>query len=89
VFVTSMVSTATFSRATHVGVRALRRYHELGLLELVEVDAGTGYRRYATQQIVTAQTIRRLRDLDTRLHDIHAAASSVREVDVPIRARRR
>jgi len=36
------------------------------------VDADSGYRRYAAEQIVTAQVIRRFRDLDMPLQDIHA-----------------
>src|SRR5260370_7656176 len=48
----------------------LRHYHEIGLLEPVDVDVDTGYRRYATEQIVTAQIIRRFRDLDMPLEDI-------------------
>src|SRR4029077_9595178 len=50
----------------------LRDYHQLGLLEPVDVDLDSGYRRYATEQIVTAQVIRRFRDLDMPLDDIHA-----------------
>jgi DNA-binding transcriptional MerR regulator len=50
----------------------LRHYHEIGLLEPVDVDGETGYRRYTTDQIVTAQIIRRFRDLDMPLDDIHA-----------------
>lgn len=49
----------------------LRHYHEVGLLEPVDVDAETGYRRYATEQIATAQIIRRFRNLDMPLDDIH------------------
>jgi DNA-binding transcriptional MerR regulator len=61
-----------FSRATHLSVKMLRHYHEIGLLEPVDVDLDSGYRRYATDQIVTAQIIRRFRDLDMPLEDIHA-----------------
>src|SRR5258705_13693190 len=61
-----------FSGATHLSVKMLRHYHEVGLLEPIEVDLGSGYRRYATEQIVTAQVIRRFRDLDMPLDDIHA-----------------
>jgi DNA-binding transcriptional MerR regulator len=50
----------------------LRHYHEIGLLEPVDVDVETGYRRYAAAQIATAQIIRRFRDLDMPLDDIHA-----------------
>jgi DNA-binding transcriptional MerR regulator len=48
----------------------LRHYHEIGLLEPVDVDGDSGYRRYAPEQIVTAQVIRRFRDLDMPLDDI-------------------
>jgi DNA-binding transcriptional MerR regulator/effector-binding domain-containing protein len=65
-----------FSRATHLSVKMLRHYHEIGLLEPVAVDADTGYRRYATEQIVTAQIIRRFRDLDMPLDEIHSVLSS-------------
>jgi DNA-binding transcriptional MerR regulator len=53
-----------------VGDRALRHCDELGQSERVGVDADTGYERCATEQIVTAQIIRRLRDLDMPLDDI-------------------
>jgi DNA-binding transcriptional MerR regulator len=61
-----------FSRATHISVKMLRHYHEIGLLEPADVDATTGYRRYAPDQIGAAQVIRRFRDLDMPLDDIHA-----------------
>jgi DNA-binding transcriptional MerR regulator/effector-binding domain-containing protein len=52
-----------FSRATHLSVKTLRHYHEVGLLEPSEVDPGNGYRYYTEVQIPTAQVIRRLRSL--------------------------
>ena len=58
-FVTSTLPIGDFSRATHLSVKMLRHYHELGLLEPAGVDADSGYRRYAAEQIVTAQVIRR------------------------------
>jgi DNA-binding transcriptional MerR regulator len=69
---TSTLPIGDFSRATLLSVKTLRHYHEIGLLEPVDVDGDTGYRRYATEQIVTAQLIRRFRDLDMPLDDIHA-----------------
>jgi DNA-binding transcriptional MerR regulator len=69
--VTSTLTIGDFSRATHLGVTTLRHYHEVGLLEPDHVDADTG-NRYATEQIVTAQIIRRFRDLDMPLDDINA-----------------
>jgi DNA-binding transcriptional MerR regulator len=70
--VPSTLTIGDFSRATHLGTKVLRHYHEIGLLEPVDVDVDTGYRRYAAEQIVTAQIIRRFRDLDMPLNDIHA-----------------
>jgi DNA-binding transcriptional MerR regulator len=61
-----------FSRATHLSVKTLRHYHRVGLLAPAAVDADSGYRRYATDQIPTAQVIRRFRDLDMPLDQIHA-----------------
>jgi DNA-binding transcriptional MerR regulator len=83
VVVISTLSIGDFSRATHLGVKTLRHYHEIGLLEPVDVDAETRYRRYASEQIVTAQIIRRFRDLDMPLDDIHAMLDAT--VDGPIR----
>jgi DNA-binding transcriptional MerR regulator len=60
-----------FSRATHLSVKMLRHYHEVGLLEPVNMDLDTGYRRYSAEQTVTAQIIRRFRDLEMPLEDIH------------------
>jgi DNA-binding transcriptional MerR regulator len=61
-----------FSRATHLSVKTLRHYHRVGLLTPADVDADTGYRWYTTDQIPTAQVIRRFRDLNMPLERIHA-----------------
>ena len=61
-----------FSRATHLSIKTLRHYHRVGLLEPADIDPDTGYRRYTTVQIPTAQVIRRFRDLDMPLDDIRA-----------------
>ena len=61
-----------FSLATQLSVKMLRHYHRVGLLAPADVDADTGYRRYTTDQIPTAQVIRRFRDLDMPLDQIHA-----------------
>jgi DNA-binding transcriptional MerR regulator len=70
--VPASLSIGDFSRATHLSIKMLRHYHRLGLLEPSDVDTGTGYRRYATDQIPAAQVIRRFRDLDMPLEQIHA-----------------
>ncbi|MGO9660994.1 MAG: MerR family transcriptional regulator [Acidimicrobiales bacterium] len=65
-----------FSRITHLSVKALRHYHEVGLLEPVHVDPGTGYRRYTTAQVPTAQVIRRFRGLDMPVEDVKAVLAA-------------
>jgi DNA-binding transcriptional MerR regulator len=65
-----------FAKATHLTVKTLRHYHETGLLEPAEIDPQTGYRRYTTAQIATAQVIRRFRDLEMPLSEIQAVISA-------------
>jgi DNA-binding transcriptional MerR regulator len=65
-----------FAKATHLTVKTLRHYHETGVLEPAEVDPQTGYRRYRTEQIATAQIIRRFRDLEMPLIEIQAVLSA-------------
>ena len=61
-----------FARATHLSIKTLRHYHRVGLLAPSNVDGDTGYRWYTTDQIPTAQVIRRFRDLDMPLDHIRA-----------------
>ena len=67
-----MLAIGEFSRLTHLSVRTLRRYHDAGLLEPAAVDPATGYRRYTSDQIPTAQVIHRLRELDMPLADVRS-----------------
>lgn len=60
----------SFSRAASLSVKALRAYHEAGLLVPAEVDPRTGYRSYSVAQLTDAAVIRRLRDLDVPLEAI-------------------
>lgn len=55
---------------TYLTVKALRLYHERGLLEPVQVDPSSGYRYYSPDQLPTAQVIRRLRDLGMPLDEL-------------------
>ena len=66
----ALLTIGEFSRVTHLSVKALRHYDEMGLLQPVEVDPSSGYRRYATRQIPNGHLIRRFRDLDMPLDDI-------------------
>jgi DNA-binding transcriptional MerR regulator len=67
---TVRVAIGDFSRMTHLSVPALRHYHQVGLLDPAEIDADSGYRFYAPEQIQIAQVIRRFRDLGMPLDEI-------------------
>jgi DNA-binding transcriptional MerR regulator len=56
-----------FSRASQLSVKALRAYHEAGILVPARVDPGTGYRSYHSTQLTDAAVILRLRALDLPL----------------------
>lgn len=70
-----------FSRASLVSVKALRSYHEQGLLVPASVDPVTGYRSYRVSQLTDAAVVKRLRDLDVGLADV-AEVVSARDPDV-------
>jgi DNA-binding transcriptional MerR regulator len=70
------LSIGDFSRATHLTVKTLRHYHQVGLLEPADIDPQTGYRRYAAGQIPAAQVIRRFRDLGMPLEQIQAVLAA-------------
>ncbi|HEY6297422.1 MAG TPA: helix-turn-helix domain-containing protein, partial [Streptosporangiaceae bacterium] len=59
-----------FSRMTLVSIKALRHYHDVGLLIPAVVDPASGYRFYQLDQVPTAQVIRRFRDLGMPLQEI-------------------
>ena len=59
-----------FSKMTYLSVKALRHYHDVGLLEPADIDPASGYRHYSADQVVTAQAIRRFRDLDMPIEQV-------------------
>ncbi|HKR69582.1 MAG TPA: MerR family transcriptional regulator [Streptosporangiaceae bacterium] len=61
-----------FATLTHLSIRTLRRYHQAGLLEPVEVDPHNSYRYYSAEQIPIAQVIHQLRELDVPLAEVKA-----------------
>jgi DNA-binding transcriptional MerR regulator len=69
---TAPLGIGDFSRMTFLSVKALRHYHEVGLLPPAAVDPETGYRRYALDQVGPAQVIRRLRELGMPLEEVRA-----------------
>jgi DNA-binding transcriptional MerR regulator len=71
-----------FSRMTHLSVKALRHYHEIGLLVPTTVDPASGYRYYDPGQVRVAEVIRRFRDLGLPLDEIKQILDAP---DVPAR----
>ena len=70
------LSIGDFSRMTYLSVKALRHYHDLGLLEPADVDPHTGYRSYDTAQVPTAQVIRRFRELGMPVEQVKAVLNA-------------
>ena len=70
------VSIGDFSRMTHLSVKTLRHYHDVGLLTPVETDERTGYRYYAKSQVPVAQVIRRFRALDMPVEEVRVILST-------------
>jgi DNA-binding transcriptional MerR regulator len=71
-----LLTIGDFSRMTHLSVKALRHYHDVGVLEPASIDPFTGYRSYEAAQLPAAQVIRRLRDLGMPLDGIKAVLSA-------------
>jgi DNA-binding transcriptional MerR regulator len=59
-----------FSKMTYLSIKALRRYHDMGLLVPADVDASSGYRYYEASQVPVGQVIRRFRDLGMPLEQV-------------------
>lgn len=81
----TLVSIGDFSRMTYLTVKALRYYHEAGILVPWAIDPSSGYRSYDVSQVPIAQVIRRLRDLDMPLDDVREVVAAP-DVDARNRA---
>jgi DNA-binding transcriptional MerR regulator len=66
------IAIGDFARMTHLSVKALRHYHDVGVLEPAQVDPWSGYRFYEPGQVPLAQVIRRFRDLGMPLEEVRA-----------------
>src|SRR5215472_6150413 len=64
------LSIGDFSRMTYLSIKALRRYHEMGLLVPAAVDQFSGFRYYEPAQVHVGQVIRRFRDLGMPLDQV-------------------
>jgi DNA-binding transcriptional MerR regulator len=78
-----LMAIGTFSRASLLSVKALRAYHEAGILVPARIDPATGYRSYHATQLTDAAVIQRLRALDVPLDRVrevvHARDPAVTE----------
>lgn len=61
---------------THLTVKTLRYYHDVGLLAPATIDNMTGYRYYAKSQVPIAQVIRRFRALGMPVEEIRAVLAT-------------
>jgi DNA-binding transcriptional MerR regulator len=71
-----LLSIGEFSKMTYLSVKALRHYHDVGLLSPASVDPATGYRRYRVDQVGTAQAIRRFRELEMPIDEVRRVLES-------------
>ena len=72
----TLLSIGAFSRMTFLSVKALRHYHEVGVLEPARIDPDTGYRYYRPGQVWIAQVVRRFRDLGMPLDEVRTLVSA-------------
>lgn len=84
----TQVAIGEFSRLTHLSVKTLHHYHDVGLLEPASIDLHSGYRRYAIEQVQQAHLIRRLRDLEMPVPQVREVLRAPDEAtrDAAIRA---
>jgi DNA-binding transcriptional MerR regulator/effector-binding domain-containing protein len=73
-----------FSRMSRLTIKALRFYHEQGLLEPVRIDGNTGYRFYDEGCLVCAEAITWLRGLDFSIQEIKELLAPSREKDADL-----
>ena len=45
------IAIGDFSKMTYLSIKALRRYHDMGLLVPADIDRSSGYRYYEASQV--------------------------------------
>ena len=65
-----MYTIGEFSRISGLSIKALRLYHEKGILVPVRIDSESGYRYYDTHNVEQARIVVHLRDLGFGLNEI-------------------
>ena len=69
---TARLTIGEFSKMTYLSVKALRHYHDVGLLEPADIDPASGYRRYTADQLRRLNRIIALKDLGFTLEQVRA-----------------
>jgi DNA-binding transcriptional MerR regulator len=72
----ALLSIGLFSRSSFLSIKALRAYHEAGILVPARIDPSTGYRSYDVSQLADAAIIRRLRQLDLPLEQVRVVVDA-------------
>jgi DNA-binding transcriptional MerR regulator len=82
------ITVGQFATITHLSVKTLRYYHEVGLLPPSHIDEHSGYRYYSLDQAAEAALIRRMRELRMPIADIRGVllAQTVSERNELLRA---
>jgi DNA-binding transcriptional MerR regulator/DNA gyrase inhibitor GyrI len=76
-----MLTIGEFSQATRLTVKALRIYHDEGLLVPERIDPANGYRYYGEESFKRARAIGILRELGFSLAQMKEVLSSARDDD--------
>lgn len=72
-------SIGEFSQITRASVKALRLYHEKGVLVPDFVDPESGYRYYSQEQVAEARVVANLKDLGFSLSEVKDVLGSCEE----------
>ncbi len=72
----ALLSIGLFSRSSSLSIKALRAYHEAGILVPARIDPSSGYRSYDVSQLADAAVIRRLRQLDLPLEQVRVVVQA-------------
>ncbi|HOU38141.1 MAG TPA: MerR family transcriptional regulator [Treponemataceae bacterium] len=74
-----MMTIGEFSQATRLSLKALRIYHEEGLLVPESVDPHTGYRKYGDESFTRAASITALKELGFSVKEMTSILASCKD----------
>ena len=78
----TMLTIGEFSTVTRLTVKALRVYHDAGILMPERIDPANGYRYYGAEAHKRASAIRTLRGMDFTLKEMEEIFSHCREEEI-------